>query len=162
MSERFGTGIDPNSYKKDSTGKYSPQSNVRSAFENKGENTTFKKDYKKQEYKTSDYTTKSWWGDKKYDRKEYSGNTDASRFQKTSGLQGKGAREAGTAANIPDPYETGSYATKTAREVGKDPIAKPSNDAIENRRAAYPQPDIIDYREQRSLSMEQSKSILGR
>ncbi len=151
-----------NGYKKDADGNWVPMNDKRSSFEGQGENANFKKDYKKSVYKTGDYTKKSWWGNKAYDSKPYAGNTDGSRFQKSSDLQGKGARESSSAANIPDPYQTGSYATKSAREAGRDPIAKPSNDGIENRREGFPQPEIIDWKEQRSLSVDQSKGILGR
>jgi len=151
-----------NGFKKDANGNLIPKSDKRSSFESQGENANFKKDYKKSEYKTGDYTKKSWWGNKAYDSKQYAGNTDGSKFQKASDLQGKGARESGSNAKIPDAYQTDSYATKSAREAGRDPIAKPSNDGIENRREVTVQPEIIDWRELRSLSVDQSKGILGR
>mgnify|MGYP000110727435 CR=1 FL=1 len=55
----------------------------------------------------------------------------------------------------------GTYATGDAREAGKNSIAKPSNDGIENRREVYEAPEIMDWKEQRKLSMDQSKGILG-
>jgi hypothetical protein len=39
---------------------------------------------------------------------------------------------------------------------------KSSNDGIENRRETFQPPEIIDWREQRSLSVDQSRGILGR
>ncbi len=150
-----------NSYKQDAKGNWVPQSDRRSEFESKGESNYAKKDYKKQEYKTGDYAKKSWWGNKDYGSKAYAGNTDGSRFMTPSALQGKGAREAGTNAKIPDNYKTGDYATNAAREAGTTPVKKGANDQIENRRKTFQQPDIIDWREQRSLSMDQSKGILG-
>lgn len=150
-----------NGYKQDARGNWVPQNDRRSEFEGQGEAAYAKKNYKKQDYKTGDYTTKSWWGNKDYDAKTYAGNTDGSRFQKASALQGKGAHEAGTNAKIADPYKTGDYATGTAHEAGATAIKKGSNDQIENIRKSFQQPDIIDWREQRSLSMDQSKGILG-
>jgi hypothetical protein len=149
-------------YKQDSEGNWKPTSDKRSAFEGQGATYDSQKSYRKETYKTGDYTKKSWWGNKEYDRQPYTGNTDGSRFQTTSGLQGKGAREANTSARIPDPYETGTYQTNSAREAGNAAIQKPSNDLIDNRQKVFQQPEIIDWREQRSLSMEQSKGILGR
>lgn len=151
-----------NGYKQDAEGNWVPRSDKRSPFESQGESNFAKKDFKKQEYKAGDYAKKSWWGNKEYDRKAYAGNTDGSRFQKDSGLDGKGAREASTTLDTPDNYKTGEYATTTAREAGSKPISKSSNDMIENRRNDYEQPEIIDWREQRSMSMGQSKGILGR
>ena len=159
LNERLN---ESNGYKKDADGNWVPQNDRRSQYESKGESQFARKNYKKQEYKTGDYTKKSWWGNKEYDRQAYAGDTDGSRFQKASALQGKGAREAATSADIPDNYDSGTYATDAANEAGTDAIKKTSNDAIENRRKLYKQPEIIDWREQRSLTLDQSKGILGR
>ena len=154
--------IEKNGYQQDRSGNWVPQKDKRSSFESKGESNYAKKDYQKQEYKTGDYAKKSWWGNKDYGSKKYAGNTDGSRFQTRSKLQGKGAREASTQAKLHDPYQTGDYATSAAREAGTAPIKKGSNDQIENRRQTFQPPEIIDWREQRSLTMDQSKGILGR
>lgn len=162
MNERFGGGgRDPGSYQQDSSGKFYLKEDKRSPFEGKTDPNFAGKSFDKKEYKTGDYAKKSWWGNKEYDRKSYDGNTDGSRFQTTSALQGKGAREAGNAADIPDNYQTGTYATGDAREAGKAPIQKGTSAAVENHKDDYAQPGIIDWREQRSLSVDQSKSILG-
>ncbi len=159
MSERMNEN---NGYKQDSEGNWKPQNDRRSPYENRGETHDAKKDFKKQAYQTGDYAKKSWWGNKDYGRQAYGGNTDGSRFQKSSALQGKGASEGGTSANIPGNYQTNAYGTGIAREAGGRQIKKGSNTEIENRRGSYEQPEIIDWREQRSLSMDQSKGILGR
>ena len=151
-----------NGFKKDANGNLVPNSDKRSSFESKGEANYAKGVYKKQEYKTGDYAKKSWWGNKDYESKKYAGNTDGSRFQTRSSLQGLGAREAAASAKLPGNYKTGNYATTAAREAGTTPIKKGSNDQIENRHETFQPPEIIDWREQRSLSMEQSKGILGR
>lgn len=159
LNERM---TESNGYKQDSKGNWIPQTDRRSDFEGKSNTSFANKDYKKQEYKTGDYTRKSFWGNKEYTPKSYAGNTDGSRFQKASRLQGQGAREAGTNARIPDPYQTGSYATGAARETGATPIGISPNTAIDNRRKEYQQPEIIDWREQRSLTKDQATGILGR
>lgn len=159
MSERMG---EDNGYKQDANGNWVPRIDKRSSFESQGESNLGSKSYQKEAYKTGDYTKKSWWGNKEYDRKAYAGNTDGSRFQTDSRFQGQGAREAGNAARIPDPYATNTYATNAAREAGLDRLKKPSDAATENRQKVYEQPEIIDWREQRSVTMDQSKGILGR
>jgi hypothetical protein len=151
-----------NGYKKDSTGKWIAQNDKRSPFESQGAASYFQKDFKKKEFKTADYSKKSFWGNKSYERKSYAGETDGSRFQTPSKLQGVSAREAGANANLPGRYQTEGYATSAAREAGKGPIEKSSNDAIENLRKSFQQPDMVDWKEQRSLSVAQSKGILGR
>ena len=164
MNERFGgTGPDPNSFKRDANGGYTVnKDSKRSPYESMGEDQNFKKDgVAKKEYKTGDYAKKSWWGNKDYDRKTYAGNTDGSRFSKASSLQDKGAREAGANAKIKGDYQTDSYATNSASESNHQGIDKPSNDNIENRRDEFLQPEIIDWKEQRKLSLGQSRKLLG-
>jgi hypothetical protein len=161
MEERFGGGgRDPDSVTQDKSGKIVPNAK-RSPYESKGAPSFADKDFKKQQYKAGDYAKKSWWGNKDYAPKAYAGNTDGSRFQTSSALDGKGAREAATNAKIPDNYDTDSYATNAAREAGNSPIKKSSNAEIDNRQKIFDQPEIIDWREQRSITMDRTKGILG-
>jgi hypothetical protein len=159
LSQRLS---ESNGYKQDANGNWAPRNDKRSSFESQGESPYFKGEYGKKDYKTGDYSKKSWWGNKDYGRQHYAGSTDGSRFQKTSRLDGKGARESGSAADVPDPYQTDTYATSAAREAGKGKLAKPSDAETDIRRRVYQQPEIIDWRQQRTLSLEQSKGILGR
>lgn len=151
-----------NGYKQDDEGNWLPQNDKRSSFENQGDSPYFQGQHGKKTYKAGDYSKKSWWGDKNYGRQQYSGNTDASRFQSDSGLAAKNAGESGSAAKIPSSYKTDAYATSAARETSRDKLAKPSDAETDSRRKVYQAPEIIDWREQRSLSLEQSKGILGR
>lgn len=148
-------------YMQDSQGNWKAKDNRRSPYESMGQSAYFQKDFKKKDYKVGDYAKKSWWGNKEMERKSYAGNTQAP-VQKNSDLQGKRARELGKVVNAPGSYDTQPYATSSARETGLGGIAKPSNDGIENRRESYEQPEIIDWRAQRSLSVDQSRGILGR
>lgn len=158
LSERMN---ESNGYKQDANGNWKPQINRRSEFESKGQDPNFTKDFKKQEYKTGDYATKSWWGNKDYEKKSYAGNTDGSRFDKPSALQGKDARETDSTAKIPAPYKTGKYATGSAHEADTAQIKKTSNAITDNRQKVFKQPEIVDWKQQRSLSLDQSKGILG-
>jgi hypothetical protein len=149
-------------YKQDSQGNWVAKDNRRSPYESKGQSPYFQKDFKKQEYKAGDYAKKSWWGNKEIDRQSYAGNTKASAYQKTSALQGKSPREAQNVINTPGSYDTNSYGTSSARETATAGIGKPSNDRIENQRESFDPPEIINWRQQRSLSVDQSRGILGR
>lgn len=151
-----------NGYKQDAEGNWKPQTDRRSPYENKGATYDSKKSFQKKDYKAGDYAKKSWWGNKEYGRKAYTGNTDGSRFQKSSALQGQNAREADDKARIRGAYKTGDYATGTAREAGNKAIDKPSNAIVESRQKVFQAPEIIDWKEQRNLSLDQSKGILGR
>lgn len=162
LSQRLN---ESNGYEVDADGNWVPRNNKRSSFENQGSSPYFQgsNPNQKKEYKTGDYSKKSWWGNKDYGRKPYQGETDGSRFQQSSRLNGMGAREAGKAARGTDPYETGTYATTAAREADTRDIAKPSDAETDfRRRTSNMQPEIIDWREQRDLSVEQSRGILGR
>jgi hypothetical protein len=153
-----------NGYTQDAAGNWVPRNDKRSSFETQGASPYFnnKSNYNKQTYQAGEYSKKSWWGNKDYGRKSYAGDTDGSRFRTSSRLQGQSAREAGGSADIPDAYQTGGYATSAAREAGAGKLAKPSDAETDIRRRVYPQPAIVDWREQRSLTLEQSKGILGR
>ena len=150
-----------NGYKQDTTGNWVPQNDQRSSFESKGKSPYFEGSYQKKTYQTDTYSKKSWWGSKEYDHKTYEGNTEGKRFQKSSGFNGQDAHESNTAADIPRPYQTGNYATHAARETRVGHLAKPTDTLTDIRRKVYPAPEIIDWKQQRSLSMEQSKGILG-
>jgi hypothetical protein len=151
-----------NGFAQDAAGNWVPRDDKRSSYESQGASPYFKGEYSKKNYQAGEYSKKSWWGNKEYGRKSYAGDTDGSRFQKNSRLQGQSARETGGSADIPDAYQTGGYATSAAREAGTRDIAKPSDAETDIRRRVYKQPEIIDWREQRSLTLEQSKGILGR
>jgi hypothetical protein len=159
LTERMS---EKNGYKQDAEGNWKPQNDRRSPYENKGATYDSKKSFQKKDYKAGDYAKKSWWGNKEYNRPTYAGNTDGSRFQKSSALQGQNAREAGDKAKIPGAYQTDDYATGAAREAGNKAIDKPSNAIVESRQKVFQAPEIIDWKEQRNLSLDQSKGILGR
>ena len=151
-----------NGYSQDTEGNWIAQGGKRSSFESQGASPFFQGEYRKNAYKTGEYAKKSWWGNKDYGRRVYDGNTDGSRFMKPSALDGQGAREANTAADLPDNYQTKNFATNEAKEANKQNVSKTSDAETDSRRRVFQQPDIIDWREQRSLSVEQSKGILGR
>lgn len=159
----LGERLDENNgYKQDADGNWLPKSDKRSSFETKGESPYFQGKLGKKSYKTGEFAKKSWWGNKDYGSKQYAGNTDGGRFQNNSRFNGKGARESGNAADLPGAYQTDDYATNAARETGKTNLTKPSNAEIDKRREVFEQPEMIDWREQRSLSLDQSRGILGR
>lgn len=159
LSERLGEN---NGYKQDANGNWVPQVDKRSEYERRGENQNYKKDYSKQTYKTGDYAQKSWWGNKSYSRPTYSTQSDGSSFQKTSTLQSRNARETGANANIPSTHQTGSFGTGSARESGATAFKSGTSSSTEDRQRFDEQPEIIDWKQQRGMSMEESKGLLGR
>ncbi len=153
-----------NGFKQDASGNLVPRSDRRSSFETRRQSAYFKGDYQKQEFKTagSGYDTKPWWGKTEHARKTYTGDTDGSRFQQSSNLQGQTSREAGASARIPDGYNTGAYATGDARETGAIRLDHISDAETDSRRRVFVPPAVIDWRAQRQMTMDQSRGILGR
>ena len=158
LSERIN---ERNGYKQDADGNWKPQVDKRSEYESKSDNQNYKKDYAKQAYKSGDYVKKSWWGNKSYSHQSYSSQSEGDGFQKTSNLQTRNARETGANASIPNAYQTGSYGTGSAHESAATAVKSGASSSIEDRQRVYQQPEIIDWKEQRGLSMEQSKGLLG-
>lgn len=148
-------------FKQDAAGNWVGKSDKRSSFENK-KSPYGQGEYASKEYKTGDYERKSWWGNKQFGNKKYEGNTDGSKFMTTSREDGQAARESGSSAGLEKNYQTGAYATSAAREAGKAGIRKPGDAETEARRKTFESPDIIDWRQQRAMDIEQSRSILGR
>jgi hypothetical protein len=128
-----------------------------------GESTNFKGEFSGKTYKAGEYSKKSWWGNKDFGRQAYTGATDDSRFQKKSRFDGQDSSvTGGETARISDPYQTGDYATSAARESGNSKLAKPSDAETDSRRRVYQQPEIIHWKQQRSITLDQSRGILGR
>jgi hypothetical protein len=149
-------------YKQDANGNWVPGDDRRSSFESVGQDPNFqRKGIEKKEYNAGTFAKKAWIGGKDYRAKEYAGNTDGGRFQKASALGGQGAREAGRDAGLRNEYRTAGYATGSARETGRDPIATSGNAMIENRQEVFQQPEVVGWR-QRNLTVQQSNGILGR
>lgn len=151
-----------NGFVNDANGNLVPKSDKRSSFESKRQSAYFKGDYNKKQFKTTDYQTKAWWGKSDYTRPVYAGDTDGSRFQTTSNLNGVQSRESATRAYQTAGYNTGSYATGGAREAAGRRLDRPSNAITDNRREVFTAPSMIDWKAERALNMKQSRGILGR
>lgn len=153
-------------FTQNSEGKWVPRVNRRSSFESKGASPYFQGEYGKKEYKAGDYAKKQWLGgDKAFDKKAYAGNTDGGRFMKDSRFGGQAAREGSQSAGEAGKSAReagGSYATGEAREARAKAIDKPSDAETDSRRGKLPFPSVIDWQEQRSLSVDQTKGLLGR
>ena len=159
LQERLSEG---GGYKQDANGQWVPKSDKRSSFESQGESPYFKGKVKTEGYKTGDFAKKSWWGGKDYETNEYGGNTDGSRFRSKARQEGMLARDNGKGARESGVFKTNTLDGKTARETGASAIDRPQDAETESRRGVFQAPSVIGWKEQRSMSMEQSKGILGR
>ncbi len=135
----------------------------KSATESTKTNSMFEGEFAKREFAAKDYGKKSFWGTKEYAKKVYGGDTDGSRFLKPAREGGAGAREgAMVSRESSQAYDTGSYGTGAAREAGVSGIARTSDAETDVRRRVWKQPEVRDYRNQRALSVEDTKWMLGR
>lgn len=159
LSERLS---ESGGYKQNENGEWVPKSDKRSAYDSQRDSPYFKGKVEKERYKTGEYAKKSWWGNKDYGKKNYSGNTDGSRFQTKAQQDGQISRDAGRAARATDPFKTNTLSRESARETRNPAINRPSSAAVESQRDSYTAPSVIGWKEQRSMSMDQSRSILGR
>ena len=160
MSERLNEG---GGYKQNDDGSWVPKSDKRSEYDSQRESTFFQGTVDKKEYKTGDYAKKSWWGgDNDYEKKSYAGNTDGSRFQTQASQSGQMSRSDGQKASVAGPFSTNTLDRTTAREASASAIPRPKDAAVQSQRSKYKAPSVIDWREQRSMSVDQSKGILGR
>jgi hypothetical protein len=129
-------------------------------------NTQFDRGYAGKQYQAGEFKKKSWWGNQDYAKKVYGGDTDANDLHKVARQGGeaagenvKVARDAGRA------FDTAAYDTGAAREAGKDRIAKNSDVEAENRRKvgnAFSDPDIVPWQQQHGVTIEETKSKMGR
>jgi hypothetical protein len=150
-------------YKQNEKGEWIPKIDKRSSYDSQRDTPYFKDKLETMErYKTGDYAKKSWWGSKEYGKKSYLGDTDGSRFRKQARQEGQVARDNGKAVRSSDPFKTNTLPSETARESRNPAIDKPKNALIESQRKTYKAPSVIDWKEQRSMDIDQSKSILGR
>lgn len=159
LQERLTEG---GGYKQNENGEWVPKSDKRSSFDSQRESPYFKGKVKTEEYKTGEYAKKSWWGSKDYGKKPYEGNTDGSRFRTKARQEGQMSRDHGKAAQIPEPFETNTLDRPSARESLNPEIERPSSPVVESRKKVFKAPSVIDWKEQRAMSMDKSRGILGR
>lgn len=158
FSERLN---ERNGYKQDASGNWVPLNDKRSSFESQGRSPYFsgtqdKKafdaaSYDKKRYEREGYATKSFYHGK-----------DGNRFSKPSSLSQTAARESAQSHQGISAYQTKPIDRTSASESGRDSIDKPTDYQTEKRRDVYIPPEVIDYKQQREMTVDESKGILGR
>lgn len=149
-------------FTQDAEGNWMPQTNRRSSLETNRNSPYFQGEYRGKTYEAGEYAKKSWWGKEQIAPPSYSGNTDGSSFATTSRLQGQGANEGSGGGYRTGGYSTDNYGTGSARETGGRRLAKPGNALVERRNETFTPPAIMDYQQERALSVGQTKSLTGR
>lgn len=149
-------------YTQDADGNWAPSSNKRSMYDSDRKYPFGQKNLTKDSYRTGDYKKKSWWGSKPYETQAYQGDTDGSRFQKRALQDGQVARQQGERSWLSKPFETQTLDTEAANESRVSDVERTRNDYTEAQDRTYRAPAIIDWRERREMSIEESRGILGR
>lgn len=157
MQDKFGSR---SPFMTDSKGK--PMGEYKTASEFDKADTHFNRGYAGKEYQAGEFKKKSWWGNQDYAKKVYGGNTDANGLRKDSryGSQAAGenvkvARDAGRA------FDTNGYDTGAAREAGRD-ITKFAGAEDARRNAEFSDPDIVPWQQQHGVTIDETKSKMGR
>ena len=156
MEHKFGMDVDQIKAMGSGTGK-------RSQFEG-SRNITFAGGVSGGDYRKSVYNAPAWNGNLNARSSGYAGRTDGSRFQKKSKFQGTSAsqmartsRFEGTAARGVSNYRTGNATEASGRQ-----LEKPTDGWTDFRRRVYPEPLIMSKQDFDRLTVEQTRSILGR
>jgi len=154
--ERFSVG-------KDEQGNPVMKSDLRSSFEGKTSNMASNEDFSGKDYTTKSYARKRWSGNTEYSRKNYQGNTDANHYKMEPWFVRKQAQAGGKQAGVQgQTYATTAYDRTTALEQGSERIERVSDAETDVRRRVYKQPDIIDWKDQQGLGVEDTNRLLGR
>jgi len=148
---------------KDKDGNPQMKSDLRSSMEGKTNHMSTNRDFSGDDYTKKSYRKERWGGNTIFNRKKYGGDTDASRFKSEPWFARKQASASGQlAAAAGKTYGVNPFATGTAREGGVATIARNSDAETDVRRRVYKQPDITHWKDQSRLSVNDTKSRLGR
>lgn len=150
-----------NGYTQDDKGNWAPKADKRSSYESKGKSAYFDGKYEGKSFNTDNYAKKSWWGGKEMPRKTYQGKMETIDHQ-VSNLDGKQSNIRSNDYKTTSYGQTGSYETHESIENDAADLDKPSDAETDIRRRVYIKPKITDYKQQRSMSIEQSKKLLGK
>lgn len=148
-------------YEVDDKGNWVPRHNKRSQFEGRGDSPYFSGGVDKKQFDTNQLQKGSWWGAKEIERPAYVGGDETSLLTQKSGLDGRQA-SIDHRLNTPARIERNTHPTGIARESGAGSVDKPSDAETDLRRRVFVEPEIIDYKQQRELSIRESKDLLGR
>jgi len=148
---------------KDEDGNPVMKSDKRSRFENKSSNIASNRDFSGKDYTKKSYRKKRWGGDTSFDRKSFSGNTDANHYRSEPLFVQKQAASTGKQVNGSNKkFSINPFRSKRVTEQGGRRITTTQDAKISNRRQTYKQPDITDWKDQDGLSIGDTNRMLGR
>lgn len=114
-------------------------------------------------YQRSRYHVPEWTGRAEARTGTYSGNTDGSRYHATSRFQGTSATQTAQRSRFDrEQARRSTYKTNRASESTTKPVGKPTDALTDFRRRDYPEPHIMSQADYDRMTVEQTRSILGR
>lgn len=109
------------------------------------------------------FRARQWSGNREAGRGSYSGDTDGSRFQRSSRFRGTSASQLAQRSRFEGaPARTSTYQAGNAREDAGKPLDRPGNAYTDYRRRVFSQPQIMGREDYERMTVEQTRSILGR
>jgi hypothetical protein len=159
MNERFNNRS-KEGYYQDGEGNWKTNNNKRSSFESVGRASMAQQQYKGKSYEANRVEKSAWWGNQRYEASRFAGNTSADQYKTAA----KGVREDATESGQKSIFsrksmKTQTLDTQTARENSQARVLDGSPSARETQQR-YDEPTIIDWKEQRSLDIKDTKSWL--
>jgi hypothetical protein len=151
-------------FSQDAEGNWQPAgSNQRSQFEGRSASgTNTRNQFEASRFSTRSLDRPQWARNEAEKPQRFDGHTDGSGFQTPAADQNRRARDANARARIPGNYRTSPFATSQSRENNAKRHDRPTDYQTERARDSFEDPSITDWREQRNLSLDQSRSILSR
>jgi hypothetical protein len=160
MNERFN-GRGKQGYYQDSEGNWKVQNDKRSSFEQVGRSTLDDRSLRREAYPTEQFEKRSWWGKNNYQKPTYQPESSALARKTTAAAAGQKALEQNQLAKLPDERERQRFATESA-DSDDQARFRDANDKATERDAQDLHPDIMDWKEQRSLQLQDTKSWLNK
>ena len=123
----------------------------------------FTGEFAKREFNGKNYDKKSFWGSKDYAKKVYGGNTDGSRFRDGARESLLGAREGAMVSRESNrTHDKGRQFGGAANENSTAGVTTQSDAQTDFRRSVFTPPPVENVQRKRALTVEDTKSILGR
>lgn len=161
MNERFNAR-GKEGYYQDGEGNWKIKDDKRSSFESVGRSSYGNQQYSGKAYNPASVEKQSWWGNTRYQKQAYLGNTSADQYRTTANDAGKSANEAGSRSIFSRKSVTTQKVDRTSAIENGRTNTMQSTDAARETQRDYAQPDIIDWKEQRSIQLKDTKSWLNK
>jgi len=147
----------------DEKGNLVAKSDRRSSFEGKSSHLAGNRDFSGNDYTKKSYRKKRWGGNTVFNRKQFAGNTDASRYKQEPWFLKKQANASDKTASVANKeYSINPFRTGEATEQSNASIARTADAETTIRRSVFKKPSITDWKDQQTLSVSDTNSRLGR